>query len=362
VSCYSIDGAAPPDAKPLSSRECPRVTGRTIALAFFFLPLAFAASAVAGDEPLPALPDKARAQVFAAPGEVNVLEVSWLAWRFGGKAQRADWASLSLWVEARKTTQTAAMKLRMEALAEPGLDVAGMEAKCYDDLVCAQLESLLTASAQFPTRAKLLTAIKEAAPYYRAFSVAIDMAMREAPVYVGRDAPVSGKIAARRFRDQMWAKLGLAELALSPAATSSLPAQIQATFRRISFDNQNFLANEVLANGWPPTSTIGKPSGDDVWLMVQHCDQAPDFQLKSLQAMRPLLDKGEVSRSNYAYLYDRVRVNAGQKQRYGSQFTCVDGKWAPKPLEDPDNVDALRKDMDLEPLADYAKKFTWACK
>ncbi len=65
--------------------------------------------------------------------------------------------------------------------------------------------------------------------------------------------------------------------------------------------------------------------------------------------MPPLLEGGGVSPKNYAYLWDTVAVNAGRKQRYGTQPTwqCNDGQMGLKPLEDPDQVDLRRAEMGL---------------
>ena len=40
---------------------------------------------------------------------------------------------------------------------------------------------------------------------------------------------------------------------------------------------------------------------------------------------------------------------------YGTQFTLVNGKCKPRPLEDEANVDPRRKDVGLPPLAEYLK-------
>ena len=45
----------------------------------------------------------------------------------------------------------------------------------------------------------------------------------------------------------------------------------------------------------------------------------------------------------------------GLTKRFG-EFTAVDGKWAPRPLEDEANVDKRRELVGLQPLAEYAKE------
>ena len=66
--------------------------------------------------------------------------------------------------------------------------------------------------------------------------------------------------------------------------------------------------------------------------------------------------------NNYAYLYDRVKVNAGEKQSFGTQVTYeteTTGRAVPKiGLVDSANVDKLRKEYTLEPLKDYLNTMT----
>jgi hypothetical protein len=83
---------------------------------------------------------------------------------------------------------------------------------------------------------------------------------------------------------------------------------------------------------------------------VQHADDDPDFQTLALGRMEPYLKSGRVKPANYAFLWDRVAVNTGKKQRYGTQPTweCTDGKLELQPLEDPDNVNKRRAAMNMD--------------
>jgi len=48
-----------------------------------------------------------------------------------------------------------------------------------------------------------------------------------------------------------------------------------------------------------------------------------------------------------------VRVNAGQPQLYGTQFTVTDGELGPRPIEDPQPLDEHHAEAGLKPFADY---------
>ena len=65
--------------------------------------------------------------------------------------------------------------------------------------------------------------------------------------------------------------------------------------------------------------------------------------------------------SDFAYLTDRVNINLGEPQVYGTQLGYDENKTAfAKNLKDPKNVNKRRKSMGLEPLEDYLKFATEA--
>src|SRR5262249_39440616 len=134
------------------------------------------------------------------------------------------------------------------------------------------------------------------------------------------------------------------------AAFEKLTAKVKA----VDEDNTKWLKGVVGRHGWPTNTLVGKDGANAAWLLVQHADADPKFQRRCLDLMAKL-PKDEVSQSNLAYLTDRVLLAEGKKQLYGTQFTFVDGKWKPRPLEDEANVDQRRAEAGLPPLAGYIK-------
>jgi hypothetical protein len=100
---------------------------------------------------------------------------------------------------------------------------------------------------------------------------------------------------------------------------------------------------------WPART---EPARRGSWL-AQHADSDPARQRAFLDALRGAVDQGEASRAHLAYLEDRVRVNAGQPQLYGTQFTVADGEFGPRPIQDRARLDERRAQAGLEPFADY---------
>lgn len=129
----------------------------------------------------------------------------------------------------------------------------------------------------------------------------------------------------------------------------------------VDHQNTQWLKQIVAERGWPTISSAGERGSNAAWLLTQHADLDPAFQLHALRLIEPLMAEGEVSRRNYAYLYDRVMLKLAGKQRFGTQMTCETGGRGPRPLEEPERVDELRSQVDLEPVAEYLEYFRTPC-
>jgi hypothetical protein len=121
----------------------------------------------------------------------------------------------------------------------------------------------------------------------------------------------------------------------------------------IDHANTKWLKEVVDKYGWPCRSMVGDDGAHSAWLLVQHADKDREFQKKCLDLMKELAPKGEVSRSDLAYLTDRILVAENKKQVYGTQFQNVNGKMEPVPIEDEANVDKRRQEAGLPTMAEY---------
>ncbi len=74
--------------------------------------------------------------------------------------------------------------------------------------------------------------------------------------------------------------------------------------------------------------------------------------------MEKEVNKGNASAHNYAYLLDRVNINSGLAQVYGTQLEYKDGKAVAKKLANPKEVNKRRTAVGLEPLEEYLQKMT----
>lgn len=120
-------------------------------------------------------------------------------------------------------------------------------------------------------------------------------------------------------------------------------------------ENTAWLKGIVAKQGWPTISDIGKDGFNAAWLLVQHADADRPFQKRCLELMEKL-PRNEVIPINVAYLTDRVLVAEGKKQKYGTQFTQVNGRHQPQPIEDEANVDKRRTELGLSTMAEYTRQ------
>jgi len=111
--------------------------------------------------------------------------------------------------------------------------------------------------------------------------------------------------------------------------------------------------------GWPKQSQFGRETAAAFWLLVQH--QAPEVQRAWLPEIARLVDQQEASRQDYALLFDRVQKGLGKPQRWGTQTSCVNGRAVLDPVEDPANLDARRRELNLQPEQEYLKLLQEAC-
>jgi len=122
--------------------------------------------------------------------------------------------------------------------------------------------------------------------------------------------------------------------------------------------NRDHLKEIFKEHGFPTRKLIGKDAMNGVFYIIQHADGDSEWQKSQLPNLELAVNKGDLVKKNYAYLYDRIQVNAGEKQRYGSQFKNVDFKKKIAELretEDLANLDKRRREMGMMPIAMYKR-------
>ena len=105
--------------------------------------------------------------------------------------------------------------------------------------------------------------------------------------------------------------------------------------------------------GWP--SCLSDAANKAIFLVIDHSDL--NIMNKYIGLFRDAVEKGYLSMNDLVTMEDRMLMNAGKPQKYGTQaYSLVeDGKtviyiW---PVEDPGKLDALRKSVGLMPIESY---------
>lgn len=133
------------------------------------------------------------------------------------------------------------------------------------------------------------------------------------------------------------------------------PAGTAANIAEVDRRNTEQLKAIVEEHGWPTVSLVGNDGARVAWLLAQHGDHDPDWQRRCLELMEPHVSTGEADPIDHAYLTDRVRVNAGRQQLYGTQFETVDGKRVPRPIKNAETVDERREALGMRSMRSYSR-------
>lgn len=129
-----------------------------------------------------------------------------------------------------------------------------------------------------------------------------------------------------------------------------------ANFMRKTDSLNYFIINRIFKkHGFPNYDLVGENGSNNFWLLIQHQDNHPEFQQEVLARMKVEADKGKASLINYAYLTDRVNVNTGQLQVYGTQMklNASQTSFEPQPVIEPEKLNERRKSIGLESIESY---------
>lgn len=117
--------------------------------------------------------------------------------------------------------------------------------------------------------------------------------------------------------------------------------------------NQKELELLVTAKGWPKTEDVGSEAAMSAYLVAIHTNDGS--QKKYLPMIKQRCEENELPWQRYANIYDRCLYNENKPQKYGTHTRFNDQTKSEElyPLEDEAKVDEWRKELGLEPLAEY---------
>ncbi len=121
--------------------------------------------------------------------------------------------------------------------------------------------------------------------------------------------------------------------------------------------NYFMLAEFVHEYGFLGYNIVGVEGSDNFWLLMQHQDRKPEFQREVLKLMKTEMENDNASKSSYAYLMDRVQVNADLFQVYGTQMmlNSQGTSYEVKDVIEPEKLNERRASVQLGSIEDYIK-------
>lgn len=122
--------------------------------------------------------------------------------------------------------------------------------------------------------------------------------------------------------------------------------------------NRNRLKEIISEFGFPTRQLVGRDAMSGVFYIIQHADGDKDWQKTQLLNIELAVKKGDMVKEDYAYLYDRIKVNHDEPQRYGTQILNIDPEnkiVELKETEDMANLNQRRRSMGMMPIETYKK-------
>jgi hypothetical protein len=124
-----------------------------------------------------------------------------------------------------------------------------------------------------------------------------------------------------------------------------------------TIDSINLLKIEKILKeyGWPSTELVGEQGVNTIFLIIQHANAKARNNYSKL--LKKAARKDISQRPNYAYLIDKIKMDKGKKQIYGTQLKYVEEKKCFElfPIKNIKNVDKRREKMFLPNLDEYLK-------
>lgn len=157
---------------------------------------------------------------------------------------------------------------------------------------------------------------------------------------------ISEKLEMIRETDQ-----GIRSRLIKEMATKDPQAMKKIALEMKAGDKQNQLVVGSLLDrcGWP--KGLSAAENNTIFLVIDHADTA--FMIRYFPLLKSQADQGKVARRDLATLQDRMLLRSGKKQFFGTQ-TLKEGNivtiW---PVDDPQGLDARRKEMGLIPMGAY---------
>ena len=173
---------------------------------------------------------------------------------------------------------------------------------------------------------------------------------------------VEDKLAAFLRRDQTTRKL-YGETLNDPTLEqhASLTRDLGFGWIRSQVRSRDLEASEWLLKTSQPLANDDRADlFESAWPIIQHADRRPALQYFAVSTLRTTKFPSSNAKE-WAMLVDRVELNLGRPQIYGTQVRCMDGEYRFSPTIDDSAVNERREEIGLERLKVDVSKSLGAC-
>ncbi len=122
-------------------------------------------------------------------------------------------------------------------------------------------------------------------------------------------------------------------------------------FAKEDHRNQELVISIIEKCGMPTLNEVTQKHMDAIWLGLQHTTK--NIRKKYFPLIEEAVENGDLNKEQYALMKDRILMDEGKPQIYGSQIKS--GKLYK--LENPETVNERRKEMGMGTIEDYLRDF-----
>jgi len=122
---------------------------------------------------------------------------------------------------------------------------------------------------------------------------------------------------------------------------------------KVHRENNSRIKRIIQDVGWPFESIVGEDGAEAAWFIVQHAILEPEFQKRCVSLLQAAVKQGEANSWHLAYLQDRVLIQEGKPQVFGTQHVANNGRMEPLTIEDVKMANLKRATLGLWSLEEH---------
>ena len=139
-----------------------------------------------------------------------------------------------------------------------------------------------------------------------------------------------------------------------------LDQEMRRNGNSIDYEIEHQCLNKVISIinecGMPTLNEVNEQQMTTIWLIFQHTHH--NIMKKYFPLLLKSAKNGDLKMAHIALMLDRILMNEGKPQQYGSQVQAgCKSKWELYNLAKPEMVNQRRSEMGLGPLEDYLKEY-----